>query len=80
MNIELTSEQSAILARNGDEPTRVIDPASSATFVLVPENVYDRLKSLLVGEDDVETLYSSLAEISPEDWEDPAVYGIRPTS
>ncbi len=75
MAIELTPEQSAALA-NGDEPARVIDPASQTAFVLVPEDVYRRLKNLLLAEDDPEALYPGIAEISPEDWEDPAVYGI----
>ena len=39
-------------------------------------DVYDRVKGLFAGDVDPETMYPLLAEISPEDWEDPSVYGI----
>ena len=52
--------------------------ASVDPFVLVPEATYARLKAL-VTEDDPDAFYAGIADIAPEDWEDPAAYGLTPT-
>jgi hypothetical protein len=44
---------------------------------LVPEDTYRRIAALLAaGDDDPEAMYPLLAELDPEDWEDPAAYGL----
>ncbi len=45
--IELTQEQQQALGKNGREPVRLIDPATTLEYVLVPAQVYDRLKTLI---------------------------------
>jgi uncharacterized protein YaiL (DUF2058 family) len=45
--IELTPEQHEILNQNGSGTVRAVDVVTNAEYVLVPANVYDRLKSLL---------------------------------
>jgi len=77
MSIELTQEHLQKVA-NG-EPFRFSAPQSKIKFGVLRADVYDRAKILFAGDDvDAETMYLLLAEISPEDWEDPSVYGISP--
>jgi hypothetical protein len=49
--IELTKEQHQAIQRNGDRPPRVRDPETEITYVLLREDVYDRVKSLLTTEE-----------------------------
>ncbi len=72
---ELSPEQRQELG--GPEPARAVDPQTNQTYVLVPSDVYDRLKILASVDDiDPEAMYPLLADLAPEDWEDPSVYGI----
>jgi len=48
--IELTPQQHDALNQNGSEPMRAIDPSTKAEYVLVPVEVYDRLKGLLTDD------------------------------
>jgi len=75
--IELTQEQIRALSTEGAEPARVLNPATKQSYVLVSADVYERLRNLLAATElDPEALYQRIAELDPEDWEDPAVYGI----
>jgi hypothetical protein len=49
--IQLTEEQQRVLAANGTEPVRAIDPATRTEYVLVRAEVYDRLQTF-VAEDE----------------------------
>lgn len=75
--IELTEEQLRALSSQVEEPARVFDPATKQAYVLVRADVYESLRGLLAGEElDPEGLYSRVAELDPDDWEDPAMYGL----
>jgi hypothetical protein len=75
--IELTQEQIRALSTEGAEPARVLNPTTKQSYVLVSADVYERLRNLLAATElDPEALYQRIAELDPEDWEDPAVYGI----
>jgi hypothetical protein len=50
MLAELTPEQAQALRDNGQRPTPVIDPATQERYVLIPQDRYDRLRSLLEDE------------------------------
>ncbi len=77
MTIELTEENLEAVAKG--EPFRFTAPETALEFVVLRADVYDRVKMLFTGDDvDPETMYPLLAELSPEDWEDPSVYGITP--
>jgi hypothetical protein len=73
MSIVLNEQQQQALTRESELPPRVIDPATSTTYVLVRADVYEKMQALLEG-DDVRLMEPQLAELSPEDWEDPAAY------
>lgn len=80
--LPLTPEQHQALSQNEERPLCLVDPVTDQRYVLLPEPAYERLRALLeAGDDDPEALYPLLAELSPEDWEDPAVYGLtrKPT-
>jgi len=72
--IELNEEQRRELSR--PEPV-VVDPLTRETYVLVRQEVYDRLKNL-IEDDDARLMYPLLADIDPEDWEDGSSYESRP--
>lgn len=50
MTIELTPEQHKALAGQTEEPKRIIDRQTGATYVLVPAEDYERVREIL--EDD----------------------------
>jgi hypothetical protein len=72
--IELNEEQRQELSR--PEPV-VVDPLTQETYVLVRQDVYDRLK-VLMEDDDARLMYPLLAALDPEDWEDGSPYESRP--
>jgi hypothetical protein len=72
--IELSEEQRRELSQ--PDPV-VIDPLTRETYVLVRKQVYDRFKNLL-EQDDARLMYPLLADLDPEDWEDPSAYEGKP--
>jgi hypothetical protein len=72
--IELTVEQRQAVSRQGENPPRAIDPDTQTTYVLIREEVYDRLKGVLAeGATDgfVEDIYPHVMEVfGREGWED----------
>ena len=75
--IELTSEQRRAVADREPAPPRAFDPDTQITYVLVPEQTYDRVKSLL-GDDPDDSfprdLYPHVLEVFGRDgWDDPAM-------
>ncbi len=77
MSIELTEQQRNALAAESEFPPRVLDPANQTTYVLLPADLYQRIRTLLDA-DDVRLMHPLLAELAPEDWEDLANYEKRP--
>jgi hypothetical protein len=72
MTTELSAEQRQAISALPDGPIEVIDPATRRAYVLVSAEVYARL----LAEDaaSVREMEQVLADLAPEDWEDPAVY------
>ena len=75
--IELTVEQRQAVARQQQCPPRAIDPDTQTTYVLIPEETYDRMNALLTdGQDDpfLRDLYPLVMEVfGKEGWDDPAM-------
>jgi len=75
--IELTREQRQALARQAEAPPHVVDPETDTTYVLIREEVYARLKTLLdKAEDDrfLHDMYPLVMEVlGKEGWDDPAM-------
>lgn len=72
----MTPELSHAVHQAGDVPLRIVDPATKQTYVVVREEVFRRVQTLLESEDDPRAFYPLLANLSPEDWEDGATYGL----
>lgn len=71
--IELTEEQRRAISLCAELPPTIIDPKTKAAYVLVPREIYDRLRGIL-DKDDARLLYPLLADLDPEDWEDISAY------
>jgi hypothetical protein len=63
--IELTEQQHEALSRNGAEPVRAIDPSTNVEYVLLPAEMYERLKFLL--REDMPDAAALMNEVMAED-------------
>jgi hypothetical protein len=72
MTVNLTPMQLAAL--EGGQPIQVKAEGLDFDCVLIRADLYQR--AVESASDDVDTMYPLLADISPEDWEDAADYGI----
>src|SRR5437867_4080275 len=77
MSLELSEEQRRALDASPEAPLRLIDPRTREAYVLLRADQYENLRTLLPDNDIVPAMYSLLAELQPEDWEDAAHYGER---
>lgn len=72
---ELTADQHHALSRTPDEPPTAHDPASGVTYVLVPADVYERVKHWITQADDdsfAHAMYPRMWKVfGPAGWDDP---------
>ena len=75
--IELTLEQRQTISREGATPHRAIDPDTQTAYVLIREEVFERIKGLLSEQDDnnfVGDMYRHTMEVfGREGWDDAAM-------
>jgi hypothetical protein len=75
--IELTLEQRQAVAQQGETPPRAVDPDTHTIYVLIPEEIYARVKALLDEEEANQLLrdmYPHVMEVfGREGWDDPAM-------
>ena len=77
MTPDLTNDQRlAIEARNGT-PVYLMDTETHISYVLIRAEDYEKLKGL-TELDEVSSMYSLLADIAAEDWEDASNYERQP--
>jgi hypothetical protein len=70
MPIPLTEEQCQAL--DGPRgPVRLIDPRTQATYVLLPEDVYERLKATVTEDFQPAEAYPAIDRALAEGWNDP---------
>jgi hypothetical protein len=67
--IELTPEQSRELA--GSDTPRAVDPETRRTYILVREEVYDRIKGLLGDDLHPRDAYAAIDRAFAAGWDDP---------
>ena len=73
--MNLSAEQ--IASVQAGNPLRVTDPATQAEVVVVRADQFAEWQALLkAASSDPEDLYPLLADLTPEDWEDPSAYGL----
>jgi hypothetical protein len=74
MSIQLNEEQGKALDSQREVPPRVVDPRTNRTYVLVPAEQYDQVRSLLEEELDIRGAYPLMdAVASKEGWDDPSM-------
>jgi hypothetical protein len=75
--IELTVEQGQAVGRQGETPPRALDPETQTTYMLIREEIYNRVKALFAEEDGnqfVAEMYPHAMEVfCKEGWDDPAM-------
>ena len=75
--IELTLKQRQAVAQQGEMPPRTVNPDTHTTYVLLPEEIYARVKVLLDEEEANQLLrdmYPHVMEVfGREGWDDPAM-------
>ena len=75
--IELTLEQRQAVAQQGEKPHRAVDPDMHTTYVLIPEEIYARMKALLDEEEGnqfLRDMYPYVMEVyGREGWDNPAM-------
>ncbi|MFN6070563.1 MAG: hypothetical protein ACK45T_26070 [Pseudanabaena sp.] len=75
--IELTFEQRQDVIKQVETPPRAIDPDTEITYVLIREEVYAKIKALLIEEQYnqfLQDMYLPVMEtFGKEGWDDPAM-------
>ena len=75
--IELTLQQRQAVGRQGEIPPRALDPGTQTTYVLIREEIYNRIKALFAEEETnlfVSEMYQHALEVfGKEGWDDPAM-------
>ncbi|ELS31407.1 MAG: hypothetical protein ACK47D_18510 [Pseudanabaena sp.] len=75
--IELTFEQRQDVIKQVETPPRAIDPDTEITYVLIREEVYAKIKALLIEEQNnqfLQDMYLPVMEtFGKEGWDDPAM-------
>ncbi len=73
MSLELTAEQQQALDAE-PRPPRILDPRTNRSYVLLPAEVYDRVRALLEDDFDAEDAFQAQIESAAEaGWADPAL-------
>ena len=76
MTIKLTDEQEEAVKRDETAPVRVSDASGKTRFVLLPAEDYERIRSLLEENDDLDIRETYLLQeqvARAEGWDDPAL-------
>jgi len=73
MSISLSAQQRQALAAHPGEPVELIDEVSSARYVLLPAEQFDRIKALLTSDEfDVRETYAAQSTaLAAAGWDDP---------
>ncbi len=75
--IELTLEQRKAVATDVESPPRVIDPSTHTKYVLVREELYDRVRRIFEADDDSEFVREmtphAMEVFGRDGWDDPAM-------
>lgn len=70
--VELSKEQLHELALSGDLPLRVVDPATQRVYVILPGDLYDRIRPILGDNSfDIRETYAAQQAALAKVWDDP---------
>ena len=74
--IELTPEQRRAVAQQQKAPVRALHPDTATTYVLMREDIYNRVKGVFAEKDDdlLQVMYPHVMEVfGKAGWDDPAM-------
>jgi hypothetical protein len=72
MTLELSKDLQQYIDAYPESPPRIVDPRTSKTYVLVPVDQYERVKSLLAQDDNLADTYPAQIEAAMRaGWGDP---------
>lgn len=75
--IELTPAQRQVVAQEAGSLPRAVDPSTQTTYVLIREELYDRVKALFQAEEDNQALHDLHPHVMEvfgrSGWDDPAM-------
>jgi hypothetical protein len=74
MTVNLSATELAAIENGQAVPVKAA--GLNVECVLVRTDIYQRVFGMASTSDEIEKMYPLLAETSPEDWEDAAVYGL----
>ena len=77
MTTKLSDDLRQAIEEHGGAPVYVVDATTGASYVLMRAEQFEKISALVDG-DDVEDMYSLLADIEPDDWEDISHYDRKP--
>ena len=64
MSIELTAEQQRGLLESGTFPPQVVNPRTNETYVLLPAELYERVRAVLEDEDEIAAVRETYPAVS----------------
>jgi hypothetical protein len=75
MTPKLSDEQRAALEQHAGQPVYVVDPVKNVEYVLIPVDVYQRVRALLENEEfDIRDTYAAQEQaLGAAGWNDPAM-------
>jgi hypothetical protein len=75
--IELTVEQGQAVGQQSEIPPRALDPNTQTTYVLIREEIYNRVKALFAAEEGNQFVNEmsphAMEAFGKEGWDDPAM-------
>lgn len=73
MTTLLTPEQHLQLEQHGDKPVPMLDPVNQKAYVLVPSELFDRLRAFLDEGFDIRDTDAAQETALAQVWDDPAL-------
>jgi hypothetical protein len=77
MTPKLSDDLRQAIKEHGGGPLYVVDPDTNDGYVLIRAEQFERIKAV-TDDGGVEAMYPLLADIEPDDWDDPGLYDRKP--
>jgi hypothetical protein len=70
----ITPELRRAIEESGDRPTRLVDPETNSSYVLIRSEEFERLRSLLAEDGEASALHPLVDRVfGAEGWDDPVM-------
>lgn len=61
----ISSEMRQAIERAGNEPVRIEDPQTHAAYVLLKEEVYERMRAVVEAEEEIDPSFFEIDDFEP---------------